>query len=228
MTALGRLVPPDWQHVVKHPFTAATNTGVAVIGGFNWYEGYDNPTKGRDGRFRVRISGGIRGGHCTAFEPADVGEQDAWAFHVFYDQGQEGACTGFGTSRAISLKTRRRYDGFWVYDDARRIEHTYPEGEGAYVRDALKAAVQWGAHFENSVNCVRTPWNNHTPGTQIKSYHWCTSAEQVRIALGYPPTIGEIPLLNSWGTSYPETVYVSLGDVQRLLNEEGEMGVPVF
>ncbi len=222
MNPLGRKTPLDWKHVELYP--AAPDLQGSVVFGINWYEGFDNPVKGSDGRFRIKIAGNVRGGHCICSDKSV--SPDAWAWHQFYDQGDEGACTGFGTSRALTLHTGRTFDAFWVYDDARRIEHTYPEGEGAYVRDAFKAQQQWGAHYESGPHCVRTPWHFGAPGVRLASYHWVTTAQQVQTALG--TTEQEIPLLNSWGTSYPETVYVSLEDVERLLKEEGEAGIPVF
>lgn len=229
MNPLGRLTPPDWTHVETHPFTALSEvpTSVPVVLGINWPEGFDRPIKGRDGRYRIKYTGAIRGGHCICAEPQAPTEQDVWPYHVFYDQGVEGACEGFGHSRALSLIYRKRFNAFWLYDDARRIDGNYPDGEGAYNRDACKALVKWGAHPQEKEHCVRTPWNNHTPAVSIKSYHWATDAEQVRQALGYGLATSEIPLLNSWGTAYPETVYISLSDVQRLLAEEGEASVLV-
>lgn len=226
MRALGRKTPPDFKHVEKYPLSAVSvPVATPVVLGVNWYEGFDSPVKGSDGRYRIRISGNVRGGHCICAEPAASSEQDVWSYHVFYDQGDEGACTGFGSARACSIVKRRTYDAFWVYDDARRIDGDYPGGEGSYVRSALQVLKQWGAHFESGEHCTRSAWNSHTPGTQIKSYHWATNAAEVASTLGYH---GEVPLLNSWGTSYPETVWLSLEDVERLLKEEGEAGVPLF
>lgn len=43
-------------------------------------------------------------------------------YQVFYDQGQEGACVGFGESLLMSLYNRRLYDAFWLYRQAQDID----------------------------------------------------------------------------------------------------------
>ena len=232
MRALGRLTPPDFEHVEKYPLTAEDLAAIveprAGALGINWYTSFDNPVKGSDGRYRIKISGTVRGGHCICAEPVPTPEQDTYAYHVFYNQGETPACTGFGTSRVITLTKRVTLNAFWLYDDARRIDGDYPSGEGSYVRSAFAAAKKWGAHREGGEVCKPEPWHMGDPGVQISSYKWITSAEQLRELLGYSPSVVELPLLNSWGTDYPETVYIDLDDVDTLLKQEGEAGTVIF
>lgn len=228
--ALGRLTPPDFEHVAAKPVTAleTTPTG-SVVFGIAWYEGFDVPVLGTDGRYRIKVQGNVRGGHCIASEPSDPGQKDLPVWHVFYNQGEEGACEGFGHSRALSLHTRHQFDAFWLYDDARRIEGAYPNGEGSTNRSACAALERWGDHYEDGhTNCTRTHWRRGVPGVEIASHHWATTAEQVWAILGYAATVGEIPLLNSWGTEYPQRVYIAENDVQTLLDQEGEASILVF
>src|ERR1017187_8854331 len=118
---LGRLTPPDFNHVLTHPLSAvAVTTPTPVVLGINWYEGFDTPVKGTDGKFRIKISGSVRGGHCICVEPQQPIDHLGW--QTFYNQGTEGACEGFGHSRAMSLLTGKTFDAFWLYDDARRKE----------------------------------------------------------------------------------------------------------
>ncbi len=223
--ALGRIKPPDFDHVLKYPIKVSKLTApLPVVLGINWYEGFDNPVKGKDGRYRIKISGEVRGGHCICVEPAVLKDLPSW--HVFYDQGEEGACEGFGHSRAMSLLTGHTFSAFWLYDDARRAEGTYPGEEGATNRYACAALKKWGDHYQSGAHCVREPWKIGASGTGIKSYHWATHANEVLAALQLPH-VNEIALLNSWGTEYEQRVYLSVSDLQRLLTEEGEASVLV-
>jgi hypothetical protein len=223
MSALGRLVPPDFDHVLKYPLSdVKLATPVPAVLGINWYEGFDTPVLGTDGKYRIKISGKVRGGHCICVEPA--GEPDREAWHVFYNQGPEDSCEGYGHSRAMSILTGRTFNAPWLYDDARRKEGTYPNGEGSTNRNACAALVSWGDHFEDGAHCVRTPWSRGVPGMEIPSYHWATHANEVLTALGLPSAT-EVALLNSWGTGYQQRVYLDVSDLQTLLTQEGECGV---
>ncbi len=225
--ALGRIKPPDYDHVLKYPAQVEHLVGLPtpVVLGINWYEGFDNPVQGTDKKWRIKISGEVRGGHCICVEPASPSDRTSW--HTFYDQGEEGACEGFGHSRAMSLLTGRTYNGFWLYDDARRKEGTYNEGDvGATNRGTCAALKSWGDHYQDGEHCVRTKWATNVPGTGIKSYRWATHTNEVLQALSLT-NVNEVALLNSWGTEYPQRVYLSTSNLQRLLTEEGEASILV-
>jgi hypothetical protein len=232
---LGRNVPPDWKHVEKFPLSALAPElqpkHVPVVVGVNWYEAFDSPVLGADGIYRVPALnlGQVRGGHSFCFEPvvqADQpgGEQDSATWWDFYDQASEGACVGFGLSRALTLLYRRQFDAFWLYDDARRREGAFPDGEGTLVRSGGEALKAWGAHFLDSAGVIaREPWRENAPGREILAYRWITTVEEFRAALGYPTTAAEFDFLNSWGKSgYPERVRMPDTVVAQLLSEEGE------
>lgn len=234
---LGRKTPPDFEHVAKYPIAAlppeVTPTHVPVVLGINWYTNFDRPIKGIDGKYRIGHGslGTIRGGHCLCTEPAkqkgQTGEeQDIESWWKFYDQGEEGACEGFGHSRALSLLKRVKYDAFHLYDDARRVEGAYPDGEGSTNRSACAALVKWGDHHETGEQCVRKPETGL--GDKIVAYHWATSVDQILAALGIPASVGEVPLLNSWGVNYPHRVYLADTALDRVLREEGEASVFVL
>lgn len=233
---LGRITPPDFEHVEKYPLTAlapeARPTFIPVVLGVNWYEGFDTPKLGKDGVYRLPKTrlGSVRGGHCFCLQPAPQpdqpgGEQDSLPWWTFYDQGQERACEGFGHSRALSLLYRKTFDAFWLYDDARRIEGTYPSGEGSTNRSTCAALVKWGAHFETGTVVKRERERANQPGVAIKAYRWATTVPEVVAALGYTASVTEIPLLNSWGKAYPEAVRMPLSVLERLLHEEGEADI---
>jgi hypothetical protein len=175
---------------------------------------------------------------------------------VWLDQGQEGACTGFGEEdvRALSPRavasvsddTARR-----VYVEAKkRDEWPGEDYDGSSVNGAMKAARAFGF---------------------IKSWHWCMSLDEVKHALsyhgaieigvnwysgmwepdangllhadgsqvgghaiavaGYKPTPGGIVyrLENSWGRDWGDNggAWLSEFDLERLRMEDGEFALPV-
>jgi len=231
---LGRVAPSDYDHVEAYPLEALSPeerpTHQPVAPGTNWYTGFDNPVKGTDGRYRLPAKrlGTIRGGHCYCLEPAPqpgqpAGEQDTDRLWSFYDQGQEGACEGFGHARRFSLIHGKTFDAFRLYDDARRIEGTYPSGEGATNKTVCEALEKWGIHLQNGSVAHRSNSPIKHP-IAIGTYRWAKTADEVLAVLGY--TSGsEIPLLNSWGTAYPEQVYMAPEVLERLLREGGECDV---
>ena len=129
---LGCIIPDDKPHVVAAPLAdapAGFPTNVPVVVGFNWYDSFDPENLKQYGRSwhapdveKGERLGNIRGGHCFCFEPMGAVRHNRQATRVFYDQGQEGACVGFGNSRAITIHKNDRawFDGFWLYDEARR------------------------------------------------------------------------------------------------------------
>ena len=235
---LGRNKPPDTVHIEKYPLTAleAPPTKVPVPVGVNWYSAFDRPAQGTDGRWRVTLGstgGTVRGGHCFSFEPP--GEPDTERNWTFYDQGSEGACEGFGHARAMTLMKGQLLDAWWLYDDARRDEGTYPEGEGATNRHACAALAKWGVHtvkaeYPGGPPAVieRVAWKENVPGFEVASYHWASTVEQVIASLGFPSTANELPFLNSWGRGgYEHRVWMPVDVLARLLSEEGEASVLV-
>ncbi len=242
MRALGRRKPPDWKHVENHPFSAIASTltkPTPVVAGTEWLTGFDVPTLGQDGKYRIPLPtspsfGTSRGGHCYCFEPA--GEPDAVASWTFYDQGESPACEGFGNSRAMTLlRDGELFDARWLYDDARRAEGAYPEGEGSTNRAAAEALHRWGDHPAADVYRpvpqvipAGSTWEKGVPSVGIASFHWITSVEELRQALGFPGAVSEFPFLNSWGRlDYPHRVYASAEVIDWHLQNEGEFTVLV-
>jgi hypothetical protein len=203
---------------------------VPVTIGIPWFTAFDSPIE-RDGEYYFPTGnlGTVRGGHCTCLEPAPQngqpgGEQDESAWWAFYNQGEEGACEGFGHARSLSLLYRKTFDAFWLYDDARRIEGTFPSGEGSTNRAVAEALVKWGAHYETGQVAARTSWHTGVPGVKIAGVRWATTWQEVLETLGFKE--GPVPLLNSWGTAYPKRVLVpdEVG-VQLIEREDGEADI---
>jgi hypothetical protein len=233
---LGRRPPTDWEHVEKFPLTLATlpTPPVPVVFGINWYSNFDNPVKGSDGRFWIGRStnlGTIRGGHAICAKPEGIADLDGW--WDFYDQGSEGACVGFSESRCMSLLNRARYAAQWLYYEAQKID-SWPGG-GYPGADPFYEGTECRAGFETlRLRGHRRVYSGKTypvdPANGISTYRWGTLSD-VLAALRNPAItrhydqIGGIPLLNSWGRSYPHRVWIPLAVVDRLLHEDGEAGV---
>jgi hypothetical protein len=156
----GRFIPDDWKHVEKYPLSAvatAVRRRVPVVIGVNWYVEMGNPT--RDPKSGEYFMAGakkltrIRGGHCVCLEPGGEPDRDAW--WDFYDQGNDGACVGFGWSRCMTiLNSGEQYTARWLWDRAKEIDEwpqTKPgDDQGTSVRAAgdilsKKGHVDWKA-----------------------------------------------------------------------------------
>jgi hypothetical protein len=237
--ALGRNTPPDFDHVAAHPAAEVLDKltqPVPVVPGTPWYTSFDVPVVGSDGKARVSITQGasIRGGHCYCFEP--IGEPDSERSWLFYNQGELPACEGFGNSRAMTLLKGELFAAPWLYDDARRIEGAFPSGEGSTNKAAAEALKRWGDHpaadvyrpLPEEIPDTDPIWEKGIPALAIASFHWATSVEEIRQALGYPASVSEFPFLNSWGKQdYPHRTYMSEVTIDELLGQESEYTILV-
>lgn len=235
MRVLGRIKPDDLSHTTLHPVSEITLTApVPLVAGTEWLTGFDTPVEGADGKFRVPVPtaasfGTSRGGHCYCFEP--IGEPDQERAWIFYNQGETPACEGFGNSRAMTLiNGDKLFDAWWLYDDARRCEGSFPSGEGSTNKAAAEALKRWGDHPDTDPGQVITPlpWERGVPSVEIASFHWATTVEDIRQSLGYGPEVGEFPFLNSWGPlDYPHRTYMPDETIAWLLQQEAEYTVLV-
>jgi hypothetical protein len=234
--ALGRRRPPDWRHYELYPLTAdiaETLSFAPLVGGFDWYSNFDSPQQDSDGDWWIGRGelGRVRGGHCITFKP--VGVRDVFAWWDFYNQGVEGACVGFGASRAMSLVNRRRYVARWLWDRAKEVDYwpdTNPgDDEGTSVRAAMRimrdrghVAYNWRqAHLYDSATERATLTPAASEG--IAAYRWLTSAQDAMNILGHPGR-DYFKILNSWGRAYPHIVCVPADVVQKLIDDYGELG----
>src|SRR3954469_11413808 len=220
---LGRRAPTDWRHVERHPLTAATapTKPVPVAIGVNWYSAFDRPEKDSRGRWWIGRGdlGSVRGGHCVCLEPGDPNvpggttEQDIPSWYDFYDQGREGACVGFGSSRMMSLLNRKRYDARWLWNRAKEVDEwadTNPgDDNGTSVRAAMDILRAEGHKLMNGNSQVK-------PAEGISANRWATRVEEIMDALKWPPSerMGAVRVLNSWGRGYPHRVWMPLETLQ--------------
>lgn len=244
---LGRRAPTDWEHVDKYPLTARfleeILTPRPVVLGINWYTNFDRPEQDSNGKYWIGRSsnlGSIRGGHCVALQPYGVADNLNW--WSFYDQGSEGACVGFGSSRMMTLMNRKRYFARWLWDRSKEIDEwsdTNPgDADGTSVRAALdvlrtKGHVPWRdleAYRAMNTDGEGSDWIARAKLTPVVSEgisanRWIRSMDDMIQVLGQGKR-SYCVVLNSWGTSYPRYVRIPITTLERLWNEDGEFGVP--
>src|SRR6478752_9199953 len=220
---LGRRPPSRWKHVDKYPLTAATapSKPTPVVIGVNWYTEFDKPVKDAQGHAWIARDGKltkVRGGHCVCLKPRGSSDPDAW--WDFYNQGQEGACVGFGSSRMMSQLNRKTYDGFWLYHEAKKVDEWPGEDyDGTSVRAALDVLRTRG-HCE-------VKEGKDAPealGEGIKANRWARSVDDVLSTLGYDG-LDYVDVLNSWGREYPHLTRMPATVLERLRKEDGEVGI---
>jgi hypothetical protein len=220
---LGRRVPSDWQHVERYPLTAATapSKPTPVVIGVNWYVEFDAPVKDDQGHYWIARDGKlskVRGGHCVCLKPKGNSDLDAW--WNFYDQGQEGACVGFGVTRLASQLNRKEYDAPWLYHEAQKVDEFPGEDyEGTTVRAGLDVLRKVG-HRVVTDGKSGAP----DPAEGIAANRWATSIDDVLSALGYDG-LDYVDVLNSWGHGFPHLTRMPASVLERLRTEDGEVGL---
>lgn len=230
--ALGLLKPPDTRHLERYPLSGleAPPIGVPVPLGVNWYTSFDSPKRAKDGSYHLPDAskeslGTIRGGHCFSTVPLGQVVHDTNARWTFYNQGVEGACVGFGLSRMQTIDNGKLYDAFWLYDQARKLEGTYPDGEGSTVRAGCKVLTKGHRVQTGETVCTRGQGDSGVALVEgIAAYRWALTAEEVLEALNRL-NAHAIPFENNWGRDYPKECWMPVATLERLLAEEGEAAV---
>lgn len=208
--------------MAKYPLRALRTSElparVPVVLGLNWYSNFDEPEKvGRDYWIGRGDLGPIRGGHAICARPYGVTDLTDW--WRFYDQGYEGSCVGFSTSRMMTLLNRKRYGARWLYSEAQLIdewEDTPPE-EGTSVRAAC-SILQARGHRPIRAGVL----GPESAVEGVATYRWALSWDEVRRTLGVPDSQDGVVLLNSWGTYWPHYVRLTDEAGERVLAEGGE------
>jgi hypothetical protein len=242
---LGRYVPDDWTHVERYPITALAAaerpSRRPVVIGINWYREMDDPRLDeKSGEYFIARGGAgsltsVRGGHCVCLEPGHAPDRESW--HTFYDQGKEGACVGFGWSRCMTLLNRgQRYAARWLWDRAKETDEwptTNPgDNDGTSVRAAgevlVKAGhVDWKRAYGDDDHLERAKYQAD-PADGLRAFRWATSVDDVHQTLANPRAneLGAVPVLNSWGETYPHRVWLPDDVLDRLIREDGEIAIP--
>jgi hypothetical protein len=222
---LGRREPTDWEHVAAYPLgvlpARARPYEAPVVLGLNWYSSFDRP-KEDNGRWYIGLNpeklGVLRGGMAVVAKPDRVPDLVVW--WDWYDQQRDPAAVGFAVARLMSLTNRRRYDARWLWDEAKiadEWEETQPgDKNGTSLRAGLDVVRDQGARI----------WRK-SEYDKLKRNRWMTSVDEIRGVLASPrhDKFGAVPLLASWGRSYPHVVWMPYETLARLLGEAGEATV---
>jgi hypothetical protein len=238
---LDRVPSATFEHIDKYPLTStiAAETDESVVIGVNWYSNFDRPeTMTIRGRQRQVIGRGdlgrLRGGHATCLRNYHVADTLGW--YRYYDQGQEGRCVEFASLRERTLSNRVRYDITSRFHYHWMQENDYWNGcflgHGGETYEGT--SVDAGLNFMRKVGPVRAlpkgaPLTMEQavprPEDGISVFRWARDWNDVRTVLSVPDWMPGVPMLNSWGRSYPREVILLDDAGARLLAEDGEMGV---
>ena len=241
---LGRLIPDDWEHVENYPLRALPPeerpTKRPVVIGVNWYAEFDKPERDEEsGEYFVARGGAdsltrIRGGHCVCLEPG--GEPDPEAWWDFYDQGAEGACVGFGWSRCMSILNQELYAARWLWDRAKESDEWPDTNPGDENGTSVRAAgdilsnpghVDWEEDYADDDYNKRKGYSPEEVDG-ITRFRWARSVDDVHETLqnARADELGAVPILNSWGRSYPHRTWMPDDVLEHLLDEQGEVAIP--
>lgn len=246
--SLGRVKPPDWEHLEKYPLTADTTPTKNVPGvmGIDWFSVFDHPVRDHAGKWWIGVdesfkelpparveASGLRGGHAICSKPRGATDPTSW--WEFYDQDEQGlvvaikspypwkrgGCTGFSTARLLAQLNRRRYDPYHLYLEAQKIDAWGGEEyEGSSVRAALDVARTTGPR-----PIVRGSSRPPSAADGIQANRWARDAQDFAAAQGYQG-VDFVDLLQSWGRpGYPHIVRLPLGIVEWLRTRDGELGI---
>jgi hypothetical protein len=219
-----RRVSATDEHIRKYPLRLAfmpQNPAPLSIG-ISWYSDFDNPVKDKDGKYWIgknpKSLGQNLGGHCVCV-PHKV-SADLLSWYRYYDQGEQGACVGFGSSRMMSLLNRKMYDARWLWNEAKKIDEwpdTNPgDNEGTSVRAAMDVLRNIGHVPKRSKTAKATDG--------IAANRWATNIDDLFGVLQNEEykRLGALPILNSWGNFFPRVVWMPCETHDRLLREDGE------
>lgn len=109
-----------------------------------------------------------------------------------WDQGEEGACVGFGSSIMMAVTNTRqrwrmtgvsqqyRYDPWWLYNEAQLVDEwaDTPPAEGTSVNASCKVLKAKG-----HCRIYRSVTNPADLAEGIEAYRWATTSDEMRAAI---------------------------------------------
>lgn len=128
------------------------------------------------------------------------------------------------------------YTAWWLWDRAKERDQWPDTNPGDNNGTSCRAAgevlasaghVDWQAAYAGDDYRRR---GSYVPDLQdgIQVFRWAQSVDDVHAVLGNSRAdeLGAVPLLNSWGPSYPHRVWMPDDVFDRLMREDGEVAVP--
>ncbi len=110
------------------------------------------------------------------------------AWHWSHDQGHQGACEGHGNSMMMSLLNKKRYNPFWLWNEAKKIDEwpdTNPGDDNGTSGRATCDILRTLGHSK---------WQEDQSNIEdgITANRWATTIDEMRTALGWriPIAIG--------------------------------------
>nr|WP_081655670.1 hypothetical protein [Amycolatopsis vancoresmycina] len=136
----------------------------------------------------------------------------------------------------MSIYNGSEYTARWLWDAAKKRDEwpeTNPGDEnGTSVRAAAEVLKETG-HVLWDDSYANDDWQareKYTPEAKqgIKAFRWAKSVDDVHSVLGNAraDALGAVPILNSWGPSFPHRTYLPDAVLAKLIDEEGEIAVP--
>ena len=118
------------------------------------------------------------------------------AWRKFYDQGQEGACVGFGWSECMSIlnsikRYPRLYDARWLWNEAKKVDEWPDTNPGDDNGTSVRAAGDV-LRDEGHVRVFKGVDQPVNLAEGIAENRWATTVDEVRtcIASGVPVVLG--------------------------------------
>lgn len=177
-----------------------------------------------------------------------------WSCPVWLDQGQEGACTGFGTGQALAARPRSRADidnayAQVIYRRARQLDEWPGEDyDGSSVLGAMLAAREFGdiTGFDwvfggaeelaliigwSAPAVLGIDWLAGMAQTDERGYITATGGllgGHAILCNGVNVKARTFRLHNSWGPDWGVSgdAFISWSDMDLLLSRQGEAAVP--
>lgn len=221
---LGRVVPPDWEHVEKYPYRATLRAASV------------ERTLPLPYQYRPHYDQGVEGA-CVAFGISwmmsilNRRKYNPWPLYDMATQNDGLSDTPPGTTSRAGFEVALHH-GLWVVH--RKVSatlsdpaHGIAEYRWATNVDDIRRAIQagnpvgfgtnWYSNFDRPEKVGNAYWIGRGDLGWVRGGHFYCGfkASDKREAFG---------LVNSWGTAYP-IVWMPYQTVERLLREEGECGL---
>lgn len=212
----GCVPPPDIEHRRRYPLEAGSISVGPMVAGMNWPAEFSRPVRRPDGTYWVDAKppfSRIIGGHAVCLIPE--GWQDVPNGWTIYNQGPTSQCVAFSSSRVQAIYNKKfQYAPAPLYERCKQLDG-WP-GNGTYVRVAMDVMRREGLWLAKAKTDAGKPKLAHG----ILSNRWATSPDDILDALDARST-GRVTILNSWGPSYPERVYIPIETIAAMMSANG-------